>query len=174
MDRLDALRVFQNQLHIPVIFLTARHREHKEALGMELGAADYITKPCNFGVVVGHSNAVLRRTATTETVRTTSEAIAVGDLMIDPVAHIVTPAGELVELTPREFDLLRALAVEAGHVLTVDHLLSRVWGAEFVGQPQVVYVHIRGLREKIEEDSNHPQKILTVRGVGYKLETHRD
>lgn len=174
MDGLDALRIFQNQLHIPVIFLTARHRELEEALGMELGADDYITKPFNFDVLLGHVKAVLRRATPLEAAQTTSEVITVGDLMIDPAAHIVTRDGEPVELTPREFDLLRALAVEAGHVLTVDDLLSRVWGSEFVGQPQVVYVHIRGLREKIEKDPSHPRKILTVRGVGYKLEADED
>jgi DNA-binding response OmpR family regulator len=174
MDGLDALQVFQNQLHIPVIFLTARHRELEEALGMELGADDYITKPFNFDVLIGHVKAVLRRTAPLEGTRAPAEVITVGDLVIDPASHTVTRAGEPVELTPREFDLLRVLAVEAGHVLTVDDLLSRVWGAEFVGQPQVVYVHVRGLREKIEKDPSHPRKIITVRGVGYKIEAKGD
>jgi DNA-binding response OmpR family regulator len=81
----------------------------------------------------------------------------------------VTLAGQPLELSPREFDLLHALALEPNHVLSVDELLSRVWGAEFVGQPQVVYVHIRWLREKLEADPYLPTRILTVRGVGYKL-----
>jgi DNA-binding response OmpR family regulator len=175
MDGLDALRVFQNEFQIPVIFVTARRRELEEALGMELGADDYITKPFNFDVLLGHVKAVLRRATPVETAHTTtSEAIAVGDLKIDPAAHIVTLAGEPVELTPREFDLLHTLALEAGRVVTVDNLLSRVWGAEFVGQPQVVYVHIRWLREKIEKDPTHPEKILTVRGVGYKVMAEGD
>jgi len=174
MDGLDALRIFQNEFHVPVIFLTARRRELEEALGMELGADDYITKPFNFDVLLGHIKAVLRRAAPVEALQTATEAITVGDLKIDPAAHIVTLAGKSVELTPREFDLLRVLALEAGHVVTVDNLLSRVWGAEFVGQPQVVYVHIRWLREKIEKDPAHPQKILTVRGIGYKLKADGD
>ena len=74
-----------------------------------------------------------------------------------------------VDLTPREFDLLHVLALEAGCVLSVDDLLKRVWGAEFAGEPQVVYVHIRWLREKLEKDPQHPQRIVSVRGVGYKL-----
>jgi DNA-binding response OmpR family regulator len=74
-----------------------------------------------------------------------------------------------VDLAPREFDLLYALALEAGHVVPVDDLLARVWGAEYTGEPQVVYVHIRWLREKLEEDPKRPQRIVTVRGVGYKL-----
>lgn len=141
---------------------------------MELGADDYITKPFNFDVLLGHVKAVLRRAAPLEVARPASEAVAVGDLMIDPAAHTVTLAGAPVELTPREFDLLHTLVLEAGHVVTVDNLLSRVWGAEFVGQPQVVYVHIRWLREKIEKDPTHPHRILTVRGVGYKLKNDSD
>ena len=175
MDGLEALRIFQNELHVPVIFLTARRRELEEALGMELGADDYITKPFNFDVLLGHVKAVLRRATPPEAMHpTTFEAITVGELKIDPAAHIVTLAGEPIELTPREFDLLHTLALEAGHVITIDNLLSRVWGAEFIGQPQVVYVHIRWLREKIEKDPAHPQIILTVRRVGYKLKADSD
>jgi DNA-binding response OmpR family regulator len=95
--------------------------------------------------------------------------LVVSDLTIDPAAHSVTVAGRAVELPPREFDVLYALALEAGHVVSVDDLLARVWGAEYTGEPQVVYVHIRWLREKLEDDPRHPQRILTVRGVGYKL-----
>ena len=91
--------------------------------------------------------------------------------MIDPGAHSVTVGQRPLELTPREFDLLYTLAMEAGHVVSVDELLGRVWGAEFVGEPQVVYVHIRWLREKLEDDPNKPNRIVTVRGVGYKLES---
>jgi DNA-binding response OmpR family regulator len=93
----------------------------------------------------------------------------VGDLIIDPAAHAVTVADQPIDLTAREFALLQTLALEAGRVLAIDDLIARVWGAEFVGEPQVVYVHIRWLREKIESDPNHPTRILNVRGVGYKL-----
>ena len=89
---------------------------------------------------------------------------------IDPAAHTVTLAGSSIELPPREFDLLHTLALEAGRVVSADELLSRVWGAEYEGESQVVYVHIRWLREKLEEDPHNPRRILTVRGVGYKLE----
>ncbi len=169
MDGLDALRHFQNELQVPVIFLTARRRELDEALGMELGADDYITKPLSFEVLLGHIKAVLRRAAPRDAAHSLPAAITVGDLKIDPAAHTVTLAGKPVELTHREFDLLHTLALEAGRVVTVDNLLARVWGAEFEGEPQVVYVHIRWLREKIEPDPTHPRRILTVRGIGYKL-----
>ena len=88
---------------------------------------------------------------------------------IDPAAHTVFVAGRSVDLTAREFALLHALALDAGRVVSSDDLLTRVWGAEFIGEPQVVYVHIRWLREKIEEDANSPRRIMNVRGVGYKL-----
>jgi DNA-binding response OmpR family regulator len=95
--------------------------------------------------------------------------LIVEDLVIDPAAHNVTLDGKSIDLTAREFALLHTLALEAGHVLSVDELITRVWGAEFIGEPQVVYVHIRWLREKIETDPNKPNRILNVRGVGYKL-----
>ena len=94
----------------------------------------------------------------------------VGDLVLDPGAHTVTLAGRPVTLPPREFDLLHTLALAPGQVVPADALLARVWGAEYEGEPQVVYVHIRWLREKIEQDPHRPRRIVTIRGVGYKLE----
>lgn len=170
MDGLDALRYIQEKIGVPVIFLTARRRELDEVLGLELGADDYITKPFNLDVVLAHIKAVLRRSQQKISAEAEPSSLVVGDLMIDPGAHSVTIGGQPLELTPREFDLLYTLAMEAGNVVSVDELLGRVWGAEFVGEPQVVYVHIRWLREKIEKDPNHPERIITVRGVGYKLE----
>ena len=172
MDGLDALRQFHAQFSVPVIFLTARRRELDEVVGMEMGADDYITKPFDPDVLLSHVKAVLRRTNTPQAAPSKPVSIYVGDIEIDPAAHTVVIGDKSVELTPREFDLLYALALNAGQVLSVDDLLARIWGAEFVGQPQVVYVHIRWLREKIETDPNHPERIVTVRGVGYKLESH--
>jgi DNA-binding response OmpR family regulator len=174
MDGLDAMRQLKDQFDLPVIFLTARRRELDEALGLELGGDDYITKPFDFSVLVAHIKAVLRRFERTTAssaaqAASNSEPLVVGDLVVDPVTHSVTLAGKQVELPRREFDLLHALAIQPGRVFTVDELLGTVWGAEFIGQPQVVYVHIRWLREKIEQEANHPRRIVTVRGVGYKL-----
>lgn len=169
MDGLEALRHFQVELNVPVIFVTARRRELDEILGLELGADGYITKPFNPDVLLARVKSVLRRTNRQLTTQIEPEEISVGDLTIDSGAHTVIVSGRLVYLTAREFAVLHALAIEAGQVLSVDDLISRVWGAEFIGQPQVVYVHIRWLREKIEEDPNHPDRILNVRGVGYKL-----
>jgi DNA-binding response OmpR family regulator len=174
MDGLDALRHFQEIVGAPVIFVTARRRELDEALGLELGADDYITKPFDLNVLLARIKAVLRRSqrpvAGFQGVR---KPLTVGDLVIDPATHTVTVSGRPVDLSPREFELLYTLALEAGRVISTDDLLARVWGAEYQGQPQVVYVHIRWLREKLEETPSQPQRIITVRGVGYKLK-HRE
>ena len=168
MDGLQALRHFQDQ-DIPVIFLTARRRELDEILGLELGAEDYVTKPFDADVLLARIRVVLRRNRSPVGMPETPEPVTVGDLVIDPGAHTVTRQGVPVDLSAREFALLHALALEAGRVISVDQLLAQVWGAEFIGEPQVVYVHIRWLRQKLEDEPNRPMRILTVRGVGYKL-----
>lgn len=171
MDGLDALRVFRDQLGIPVIFLTARRRNLDEVLGLELGADDYITKPFDVDVLLAHVKAVLRRSEGGQPIDASVSPLIVGDLNIDPGAHTVMVAEKAIELRPREFDLLHTLALHAGKVISVDELLANVWGAEYVGEPQVVYVHIRWLRKKIEEDPDNPKRIITIHGVGYKLDS---
>jgi DNA-binding response OmpR family regulator len=170
MDGLDALKRFKDQFNVPVIFLTARRRELDEVLGLELGADDYITKPFDLNVLLARIKVALRHLEPEKQFPSANEPLKVGDLVIDPRSHTVTLGGRPVDLTPREFDLLHAFALQSGTVISVENLLARVWGAEFVGQPQVVYVHVRWLREKLEEDPNHPRRIITVRGVGYKLQ----
>jgi DNA-binding response OmpR family regulator len=169
MDGLDALRQLKSQYELPVIFLTARRRELDEVVGLELGADDYITKPFDVDVVLAHVKAVLRRTGAASPSEVETKRLVVGDLEIDPQSHTVSRAGRYLDLSPREFDLLLTLASQPEKVIRTEDLLSQVWGAEFMGQPQVVYVHMRWLRQKLESDPNHPQRILTVRGVGYKL-----
>jgi DNA-binding response OmpR family regulator len=171
MDGLDALRHFRDRVGAPIIFLTARRRELDEVLGLELGADDYVTKPFDLDVLLARIKAVLRRSEPPQ--RPLSEPpvpLVVGDLVLDPAAHTVTLAGRPIELPPREFDLLHTLALAPGQVISVDTLLDRIWGAGYEGEPQVVYVHVRWLREKLEEDPHNPHRIVTVRGVGYRLE----
>jgi DNA-binding response OmpR family regulator len=170
MDGLDALRRFKDELGIPVIFMTARRRNLDEILGLELGADDYITKPFDVDVLLAHVKATLRRSESVEPKIDTTRPIILGDLKIDPGAHTVEIAGEPIELRPREFALLHTLALQPGMVVSVDDLLASIWGAEYIGEPQVVYVHIRWLRKKIEENPDDPKRILTVHGVGYKLD----
>jgi DNA-binding response OmpR family regulator len=171
IDGLDALRRFRAQLDVPVIFVTARRRELDQVLGLELGADDYVTKPFDLDVLLARIKAVLRRAGRTESLSPDLPVpLIVGDLAIDAAAHTVSIGDLQVDLAPKEFDLLHALAIEAGRVVSTDDLLARVWGAEYAGEPQVVYVHIRWLREKLEIDPGHPRRIVTVRGVGYKLQ----
>jgi DNA-binding response OmpR family regulator len=169
MDGLTVLRQFRDIQHIPVIFLSARRRELDQILGLELGADDYLTKPFNTDVLIARIHAVLRRVAVPVQASVQHSAMKVGDLVIDPAARTVTVKDRPISLTPKEFDLLYALAVDPNRVLSVDALVSRVWGAEYAGESQIVYVHIRWLREKIEVDPQNPKHIITVRGVGYKL-----
>jgi DNA-binding response OmpR family regulator len=171
MDGLDALRHLDAQVGVPVIFLTARRRELDEVLGLELGADDYVSKPFDLDVLLARIKVVLRRSEKMAVPAAEPTPLTVGDMLIDPSAHTVTIAGHLIDLPPREFDLLHTLALEAGHVVSINELLARVWGAEYEGESQVVYVHIRWLREKLEDDLDHPRRIITVRGVGYKLES---
>ena len=170
MDGLEALREYRGSFNVPVIFLTARRRELDQVVGLEMGADDYITKPFDLDVLLARIKAVLRRTQQPSAATTSATALEVGDLVIDADAHEVRVRGKTVDLPPREFQLLYVLASEAGKVLSVDDLLARVWGAEYEGESQVVYVHIRWLREKLEQDPQHPRRIISIRGVGYKLE----
>jgi len=169
MDGLKAMHLFKQQGDIPIIFLTSHRRELEQALGLELGADDYVTKPFDLNVLLARIKAVLRRFERT-LAAVESTTLVVGDLVIDPAAHTVTVAEQPLELSPREFALLRVLAQRVGQVVSIDDLLTLVWGAEYLGEPQGVYVHIRWLREKLEVDPKRPQRIVTVRGVGYKLE----
>ncbi|MGB0385889.1 MAG: response regulator transcription factor [Ardenticatenaceae bacterium] len=169
MDGLEAMRHF-GSLGVPVIFLTARRREFDEVLGLQLGADDYITKPFKADILLARVKSVLRRTqGRKKEAPNATKRLEVGDLLIDLSAHIVTVAGQPIQLAPRTFKVLVALAQEAGKVLSIDELLNRVWGTEYVGEPQVIYVHVRWLREKIEENPKRPRRLLTVRGFGYKL-----
>jgi DNA-binding response OmpR family regulator len=175
MDGLAALRHFQSRVAVPVILVTARRRELDEVLGLELGAEDYVTKPFSLDVLLARVRTVLRRAEALPTpVAAEPHSLAVGDLRIDPATHTVAVGHRPVELTPLEFDVLHALALEPGRVLSVDDLLARVWGAEYVGEPQVVYVHIHWLRHKLGDDPDNPRRIVTVRGVGYKLEPQKE
>jgi two-component system alkaline phosphatase synthesis response regulator PhoP len=173
MDGLEVcrqLKADQKTRHLPIIMLTAKGEEADIVTGLELGADDYITKPFDNDVLLARIKVALRRAQASNNSRK-DETLAIGDLTIDPAAHVVTLGGKEIDLPPREFDLLHALALEAGSVVSVDDLLTRVWGAEYMGESQVVYVHIRWLREKLEKDPHNPKHIITVRGVGYKLES---
>jgi DNA-binding response OmpR family regulator len=166
MDGLDALRRLRQRRDLPVIFVTARRRELEQVLGLELGADDYITKPFDPDVLLARVRAVLRRTRRD---LPADARVVAGDLTIDPATYTVTAGERTLDLAPREFELLLALARAADRVVSAEDLLAQVWGPGYAGEPQVLYVHMRRLREKIEADPNHPRRLITVRSVGYRL-----
>jgi DNA-binding response OmpR family regulator len=170
---LDVARTLQHELHVPMIFLTARSEETDVVVGLELGAEDYITKPFGMRELVARLRVVLRRS---ERGSGSSEdaTLSEGDIVLDADAHTVRVRGKRTELPPKEFELLRLLMANAGSVLSTDYLLNAVWGEEFSGAQQVLYVHIGWLRERIERDPRRPQYIQTVRGVGYKFVNPED
>ncbi len=169
MDGHEVLRLLQTQSgHVPVIYVTARRREIDEVVGLELGADDYVTKPFDIDILLARIKAVLRRAAVPSE-SSPPEPLRVGDLFIDPAGHVVHIGGSEVEFTPKEFELLLYLAQNAGQVMSVQQILNHVWGEGWIGEDQTIYVHVRWLRTKIEEDPRNPQRLLTIRGVGYKL-----
>lgn len=151
---------------IPIIMLTAKGEELDKILGLELGADDYITKPFSVRELIARIKAVLRRNFKEEN---TSQVISFGDLIVNMDKHEVTKNGDKIDLTLKEFELLKLLVVNKGKVLTRDFLLDKVWGYEYYGETRTVDVHIRHLRQKIEDDDKSPKYIETVRGIGYKF-----
>jgi DNA-binding response OmpR family regulator len=171
-DGLSLCQHLKAHYNLPIIFLTARRRDLDEIVGLEVGADDYITKPFNIDVLFARLKALLRRTAPYPGSRQPleQEPLSVGPFVLDPLTHRATFNGEPLHLAPREFDLLRFFMTFPDRVFTSEEIVERVWGAEFAGEPQVLYVQIRGLREKIEENPSQPRHVLTLRGVGYKFE----
>jgi DNA-binding response OmpR family regulator len=160
-------RIIRNESDVPIMMLTARGSEVDRIVGLEIGADDYIVKPFSLGEFLARVRAVLRRVPSTRAVVDRLEA---GDLMLDLIARRATRSGEELRMTHKEFDLLATLMRNQGAVLSRDLLLEHVWGYDYGGQTKTVDVHVRWLREKIEDDPSQPQRIVTVRGVGYRFE----
>ncbi|MGA8326437.1 MAG: response regulator transcription factor, partial [Candidatus Cybelea sp.] len=150
---------------VPIIMLTAKDQEIDKVLALELGADDYVTKPFALHEFLARVKARLRRQTSIHTGH--DEAITLGAIVLDPSRQQLTVRGQEVSLAPKEFGLLRVLMENHGRVVTRQTLLDKVWGYDFEGEQQTVSVHIRWLREKIEEDSRAPRHILTVRSRGY-------
>lgn len=167
-DGLDLARTLQNELGIPIILITGRRQEADIVLGLEMGADDYVTKPFGMRELLARIRAVMRR-ASRSTPTSENDLLHVGDVSLDAKAHLVSVRGKQVDLARKEFELLRLLMTNAGSVLSTEYLLDAIWGEEFAGAGQVLYVHMGWLRDAIEEDPRHPSRVLTVRGVGYKM-----
>lgn len=163
LEVLKRLRARPETANIPIIFLSARGEEVDRVLGLEMGADDYIAKPFSIRELVARVKARLRRP------RPEPEVIAAGPVVLKPEQHEVLVNGERRDLTPKEFELLRHLVMNAGKVLRREYLLDRVWGYDSCADTRTVDVHIRYLRQKIEPDPSRPVYIETVRGVGYRF-----
>ena len=169
---LNGLQVCQQiraRIYTPIIMLTAKSDELDKVLGLEMGADDYVTKPFAPRELLARVRAHLRRTNVYEQGDVEDGPIEVGAIKIDEPAREVTVQGKLVQLTPKEFDLLLCLAVNAGRVLERDTLLEKVWGESLYLDSRTLDVHIRRLRLKVEPEPSDPRFIVTVPGVGYKL-----
>lgn len=173
LSGLDLCRTIRKESSVPIIMLTAKTEEIDRVVGLELGADDYIPKPFSVRELIARVRAVLRRT---EAVREDDQQtrLVVGDIAMDLVRRRVTVAGETVHLPLKQFELLRALMVDAGRVVTREELFKTVWESDTAYDTGTLDVHIRWLRERIESDPSRPRHIRTVRGVGYRIAADRE
>ena len=162
---MELCRAVRKDSTTPIIFLSARADENDRVKGLDLGADDYVTKPFNLAELAARVKAILRRS----TGEPTREIVEQGNLTIDPKRHEALLDGKPMSLSPKEFALLYFLAQHPGQVFSREMLLDRVWGRDAFVSARTVDVHIRWLRTRVEENANHPLRLLTVRGVGYKF-----
>ena len=167
MDGFGVCRKIRETSSVPIIMLTAREEEVDKVLGLELGADDYMTKPFSLRELLARVKANLRRINTESTQKDVSESITYRDLTIVPERYEVTKNGKTLDLTYREFELLKFLATQRGKIFSRESLLNKVWDYEFYGDVRTVDVTVRRLREKIEDNPSEPTYIMTKRGVGY-------
>jgi two-component system response regulator VicR len=169
LSGLEVCRIIRRTSNVPIIMLTAKGEDMDKVIGLELGADDYVPKPFSMRELVARIKAVLRRTKLPVTLAKTKERLEFDDVVIDIKGRTVTKRGVQIDLSPKEFDLLVTLAENEGRVMSREYLLSHVWGEDFYGDDRTVDVHIRWLREKLEDDPSNPKYIQTVRGIGYIL-----
>jgi len=171
MDGFEVCRILRKEMTVPILMLTAKDSEIDKIVGLEIGADDYLTKPFSMGELTARIRAILRRSEIAETKpRGQGVPIKIGELEIDAARRRASISGLTLKLTAREFDLLLFLAENKGFVFSREKLLDKVWGYDYPGDTRTVDVHMRWLREKIETYPGKPKYLITVRGVGYKLE----
>ncbi|MBJ7260581.1 MAG: response regulator transcription factor [Acidimicrobiia bacterium] len=170
MSGIDICREIRSRSSVPIIMVTAKNAEIDTVVGLEVGADDYITKPFSLRELVARVRALLRR-APIDSVRPTNvDLIEVGAIRLDAARHEVFVNDELTPLTRKEFELLEFFLLNADRVLTRDQLIDRVWGSDYYGDTKTLDVHVKRLRAKIEAEPANPERLITVRGVGYRYE----
>ena len=168
---IDVCRQLRSRSKVPILMVTAKGSEIDTVVGLEVGADDYVTKPYRLRELVARMRAVLRRAPREQEDEAGSgDAIEVGDVRLDPERHEVFVRGSAVSLPLKEFELLEILLANAGRVLTRETLIDRVWGPHYVGDTKTLDVHVKRLRSKVEDNPSAPQRITTIRGLGYKYE----
>ena len=177
MDGLTVCKKIRSSLNVPILMLTAKDEEIDKILGLELGADDYITKPFSVRELMARIKANLRKLEIKENVPTQEEPvktkkIVVGSLSLDLDKYEAKVDGEVIDLTIREFEVLKFLASQSGQVITREVLLEKVWGYEYYGDIRTVDVTVRRIRGKIEKDTANPKILITKRGVGYYIKSN--
>ncbi len=176
VDGFEVCRILRQEMSVPILMLTARAEEVDKVVGLEVGADDYMTKPFSMRELMARVKALLRRERLIREEIAAQDVIASGkplvfdNLVIDESRRELLKDGQPVPLKPKEYELLLFLARQRGIVVSRDLILERVWGWDFDGGSRTVDVHVRWLREKIEEDPGNPTRIVTVRGIGYRFE----
>lgn len=172
---LEICQSIRKSSNVPIIMLTAKDDENDKIRGLEMGADDYITKPFSVKELISRIKAVLRRTKNSELLNgldediNSAKEINIGNISMNPLRYEAKIDDEIIELRPREFELLYYLCENAGNIISRDKLFSKVWGYSFAGNSKTLDVHIQRIRERIEVNPKSPKRLITIRGVGYKL-----
>jgi DNA-binding response OmpR family regulator len=174
IDGFEVCRILRKDMSVPILMLTARDDEIDRVVGLEVGADDYLIKPFSMRELIARVKALLRRVRLMQNMNKDSESthkiFHLNNIFIDETRHEVIINDEPLNLKPKEYDLLLYLARHRGHVLSREQILKEVWGWDYFGDSRTIDVHIRWLREKIEENPAEPKRIITIRSVGYRFE----
>lgn len=174
LSGIEVCREIRNRSDVPIIMVTAKSEEIDTVVGLEVGADDYVTKPYRLRELVARMQAALRRADQTRSLSfgngTDAGPIVVGDVSVDPTRHEVKVRGEVITMPLKEFELLTLLVENVGQVLARHVLIDRIWGWDYVGDTKTLDVHIKRIRDKVEENPKKPERIVTIRGLGYKYE----
>ncbi len=170
IDGMEVCRLLRRDTQVPILMLTAKAEEIDRVVGLEVGADDYVTKPFSMRELLARIRSLLRRARITSPQSAPPEVLRIGTLEMDLSSHVARLDEEELELRPREFELLALLATNKSRAFTRDQILERVWGPDYVGDARTVDVHVRWLREKLHQGVGGAPRIITIRGLGYRLE----